>query len=497
MPRRRRDRGRTRSRLSPPPQPGKRTSAQSPARTARAAGRPRKPLNANRVEGSAERGEGEERQSGERREADRERGGNRADDVTERGERARGIVGLPGDAALDAVAAGCRRTGGSRDRAVVALADAGDLKHVFVTGGRCSECGRCGGGSERRYDRERQPGLQRGRAIHRHQKIVKASATIAGRITGQAPAIAGAVVVVALALDGGGYGGVALGIATVVTWLAVLAVAIGPARERVITRSSALAAAALAVLAVLGAFSLGWSIDRGAGFEDVVRSVAYLGAFLLAGLLLGPGSATIGAGRRRGRPRGRQSDRARLAPAGHRRRRRGAGCDDAVVGGQAQLPDRILECPRRDGRDGRPGARLAGVRLTRTGRYGPGPRGHPAGGARRLYDLLARRPHRCRDRCGRRRSPRRTPAAAHSPGWRSERSCRCRRWPRRRSAPASSMPRWRRRGGPSTPSVRHCWSGWRWPPPSDRRRWPGAVRSAFAACGCATCSASRSWASSH
>ena len=50
-----------------------------------------------------------------------------------------------------------------------------------------------------------------------------------------------------------------------------------------------IAAAALAALAVLGALALGWSIDRGAGFEDVVRLSLYLGVFVLAALLMRPG----------------------------------------------------------------------------------------------------------------------------------------------------------------------------------------------------------------
>src|SRR5690606_414057 len=103
-------------------------------------------------------------------------------------------------------------------------------------------------------------------------------------------AIAVAVIVVALALASGGYGGAALGIATVAVWVGFVVAALGPGRERLLGRSFLLAAAALALIAVLAAFSLGWTLDRGTGFSDVVRLAAYLGAFGLGGLLLGPGS---------------------------------------------------------------------------------------------------------------------------------------------------------------------------------------------------------------
>ncbi len=179
---------------------------------------------------------------------------------------------------------------GRGDRPAGVVADAGDLEHVFVPGRRGGECGSGGDRGERRYDRERQSGLPSGRANHRRQKIVKASAGIAGRIAGQAPAIGAAAAIVAIALDSGGYGGVALGIGTVAVWIAILVAALGPGETRSFSRSHAVAAASLAVLAILGAFSLGWSIDRAAGFEDVVRYGAYLGAFVLAGLLLRPGS---------------------------------------------------------------------------------------------------------------------------------------------------------------------------------------------------------------
>ncbi|MFN8114144.1 MAG: O-antigen ligase family protein [Solirubrobacterales bacterium] len=118
---------------------------------------------------------------------------------------------------------------------------------------------------------------------------MKAPSPIAGKLPDSAPGAAVAVVVVALSLESGGYGAEALGIAAALTWIAVLVTALGPARDRVLSRTFVLAAAALAFIAVFAAFSLGWSLDRGAGFEDVVRLSGYLGAFVLAGLLIRPG----------------------------------------------------------------------------------------------------------------------------------------------------------------------------------------------------------------
>jgi hypothetical protein len=127
--------------------------------------------------------------------------------------------------------------------------------------------------------------------IHGRRTIVKSRAWIAAWTRGgRLPAVATAVAVVAIALAGGGYDGVALGIGTIAVWIAVVVVALGPGRTRPLTRPYLAAAAALAVLPLLAALSLGWSIDRTTGFVDVVRSSGYLGAFLLVGLLLRPAS---------------------------------------------------------------------------------------------------------------------------------------------------------------------------------------------------------------
>lgn len=130
---------------------------------------------------------------------------------------------------------------------------------------------------------------------------MKVSAGIAARLAEHGSAVAVAAVVVALALDSGGFASFALGLMAAATWIAIVVVALGPGRERLLDRTFLVAAGALAVLAVLGALALGWSVDRSAGFEDVVRFSLYLGAFVLAGLLLRAGSgrrvlAGIGAG---------------------------------------------------------------------------------------------------------------------------------------------------------------------------------------------------------
>ena len=118
---------------------------------------------------------------------------------------------------------------------------------------------------------------------------MKVPSRIAGKLPELAPGAAVAVIVVVLSLESGTYGAEALGIASALTWIALVATALGSARERALSRTFLVAAAALAFIAVLAAFSLGWSLDRGAGFEDVVRLSGYLGAFLLAGLLVVPG----------------------------------------------------------------------------------------------------------------------------------------------------------------------------------------------------------------
>jgi hypothetical protein len=97
--------------------------------------------------------------------------------------------------------------------------------------------------------------------------------------------------VVALALAGGGYGPVALSAAAVLVWTLTIAVLLagGGAVHRLASPFFAIAATALALLGLLTALSLAWSPDPDAGFAEVVRLGAYVGAFVLAGLLIGPG----------------------------------------------------------------------------------------------------------------------------------------------------------------------------------------------------------------
>lgn len=122
------------------------------------------------------------------------------------------------------------------------------------------------------------------------QKIVKATTGIAARVPSLGPAIAIAVAIVAVSMVDGGYGGVALGSVTVAIWAAIVLLSLFGDPERSLPAHFLVAAGALAVLAVLAALSLGWSPDPGAGFTDVVRLSAYLGVFVLAGILLRPGT---------------------------------------------------------------------------------------------------------------------------------------------------------------------------------------------------------------
>ena len=99
------------------------------------------------------------------------------------------------------------------------------------------------------------------------------------------PEIAVGVGVVVLALAGGGYFGVALGIGTILVWLLVL-VALLRGRMRAVPGPLASACLCLIALAGLTAFSLAWAGDDGAGFIDAVRVAGYAGTFALAGLTL-------------------------------------------------------------------------------------------------------------------------------------------------------------------------------------------------------------------
>lgn len=104
------------------------------------------------------------------------------------------------------------------------------------------------------------------------------------------PEIAVVAIIAALALAGGGYSGLALGAATVFVWLSVVAVLLsGRAEPDRVRPQLVTGSLCLMTLAGFTAFSLLWGSDDGAGFVDLVRSLGYAGAFILAGLVVRPG----------------------------------------------------------------------------------------------------------------------------------------------------------------------------------------------------------------
>lgn len=110
-----------------------------------------------------------------------------------------------------------------------------------------------------------------------------------------------AVAVAALALAGGGFGGVALGVTTALVWLALLVLVLA-GRLPTHRPGAGLSAAAGCLLALLAltVLSTGWTSSDGAAFAEAVRLAGYLGALLLAGLLarrdrLGPALGGIAA----------------------------------------------------------------------------------------------------------------------------------------------------------------------------------------------------------
>jgi len=94
---------------------------------------------------------------------------------------------------------------------------------------------------------------------------------------------------VALALAGGGYSDLAVGVATAVVWAALLAGVLGGRLAAALPPPALLAAAAF-LLALLGltALSLSWTNSDESGFVEVVRLAGYLGVFLMAGLSARP-----------------------------------------------------------------------------------------------------------------------------------------------------------------------------------------------------------------
>ncbi len=100
-----------------------------------------------------------------------------------------------------------------------------------------------------------------------------------------APGVATFAAVAGLALSGGGYGAVASGTMTTLVWAALLIAAIAlPGERRRVPLLVLGAAAALGLLAVMTAFSLGFTPDRGAAFEESVRLAGYAGVVVLVAL---------------------------------------------------------------------------------------------------------------------------------------------------------------------------------------------------------------------
>ncbi len=85
---------------------------------------------------------------------------------------------------------------------------------------------------------------------------------------------------VAMALAGGGFEPTAYAAAGLVVWIAVvIGLAVGVLPRSQPPTAALVAGISLAGLAALTALSLAWASDDGNGFEDVVRTLAYLGAF--------------------------------------------------------------------------------------------------------------------------------------------------------------------------------------------------------------------------
>ena len=91
-----------------------------------------------------------------------------------------------------------------------------------------------------------------------------------------------AAICVALAMAHGGFGPTAFSIAGLVVWISVLVgLALGVLPRSEIGGTAIGTGLALAGLAALMALSIAWASDDGDAFGDVVRALAYLGAFVL------------------------------------------------------------------------------------------------------------------------------------------------------------------------------------------------------------------------
>lgn len=91
----------------------------------------------------------------------------------------------------------------------------------------------------------------------------------------------------AVALAGGGFGGVALGVATALAWVAlVVLVLVGVVPREAPSPGLAAAAACLLALLALTILSFAWTTSDEGAFEEAVRLAGYLGVFLISGLLV-------------------------------------------------------------------------------------------------------------------------------------------------------------------------------------------------------------------
>lgn len=101
-----------------------------------------------------------------------------------------------------------------------------------------------------------------------------------------------AAAIFTLALAGGGFGEVELGVAAAAVWLLIAGLGLGGRLSFGGMRAElGLALGLLALLAVWTAFSFGWASDDGAAFVDLARALLYLGAVALAGLSARPAAA--------------------------------------------------------------------------------------------------------------------------------------------------------------------------------------------------------------
>ena len=102
-----------------------------------------------------------------------------------------------------------------------------------------------------------------------------------------AAALTVAAAFLALAIPGGSSSDVAMGSLAVIVWLLVLVVLLAQwwwKGTALVPASIVAASLPLVALTAFTGLSLGWGVDDGAGFVEVVRWVAYLGLLLLAGL---------------------------------------------------------------------------------------------------------------------------------------------------------------------------------------------------------------------